>query len=227
MKPTVAGESGVALVAALLAVMLLTVLGTALVLLTMSETLTASNFARSSEAAYAADALAERALGDLEGARDWTSVLAGTARATLVDGSPSGTRTLADGSTINLDEIVNIADCDQATACSAADMDAVTMDRPWGRNNPRWQLYTYGPLSALPGATGSSFYVVVLAGDDGSENDNNPAVDGGTPASGEMANPGAGVLLLRAEAFGPGGAHGRVDLTVRRSVRVLSWREVP
>ena len=48
-------------------------------------------------------------------------------------------------------------------------------------------------------------------------------------------NPGAGVLALRAEAFGPRGAHTIIEMTVARPdaagegggrARVLSWRQI-
>jgi hypothetical protein len=220
-------EEGLAILAAVLASMLLLALGGALVLLTVTETGTAASFVRSSEAVYAADAIAERVLPELARMQDWTAILDGSRRSALADGSPDGTRTLADGSRVNLEEVVNLADCGQTTACTPAQMDAVTVERPWGSNNPRWQLYAYCPLQSLlpAGAAPSPFYVILLAGDDGAENDGDPRADGGPAAGGEGANPGAGGLLLRAEAFGPGGAHGAVELAIRRSVRVLSWRE--
>jgi hypothetical protein len=223
------GEKGLAVLAAVLASMLLLVLGASLVLLTIAETGTAASFVRSSEAVYAADAIAERVLPELAQVQDWTTVLDGSRRSAIVDGPPEGARTLADGSRVALEEVVNLADCGQVTPCTPEQMDAVTVERPWGRNNPRWRLFAYSPLESLlpPGAVPSAFYVLVLVGDDGAENDGDPGVDGGAPVGGEASNPGAGGLLLRAEAFGPGGAHGAVELAIRRSVRVLSWREGP
>jgi hypothetical protein len=41
-------------------------------------------------------------------------------------------------------------------------------------------------------------------------------------------NPGAGVVALRSDAFGPGGTHKIVEVTVARAqgaIRALSWRE--
>ena len=99
---------------------------------------------------------------------------------------------------------------------------------------PRWRLYAYGRLSDMmpAGAINSPYYVMVMAGDDASENDDNPLLDGIGPG-----NPGAGILAMRAEAFGPRGAHTAIELTVARidaaelesaraGVRVLSWRAV-
>jgi hypothetical protein len=222
-------EEGLAILAAVLTSTLLFALGAALLLLTTTETGTAASFVRTSEAAYAADAIAERVLPELARLQDWTAVLNGSRQSALVDGTPDGTRTLADGSLVNLEEVVNLANCSQTTPCSPEQMDVVTVERPWGRNNPHWRLYAYCPLQALlPAAAAlSPFYVLLLAGDDGAENDGNPEVDGGPPVGGEASNPGAGGLLLRAEAFGPGGAHGAVELAIRRSVRVVSWREGP
>src|SRR5581483_2951388 len=169
-------EEGLAILAAVLASTLLFALGAALVLLTIAETGTAASFVRSSEAAYAADAIAERVLPELAQMPDWTVVLAGSRRSVMVDGTPDGTRSLADGSIVQLEEVVNLANCGQRTPCSSEQMDAVTVERPWGRNNPRWRLYAYCPLqSLLPAdAASSPFYVLLLVGDDGAENDGNP-----------------------------------------------------
>jgi hypothetical protein len=67
--------------------------------------------------------------------------------------------------------------------------------------------------------------------DDPAETDGDPLVDGSS------GNPGAGVLVLRAEAFGPGGSRAAVELTLARldaselaadprllGTRVVSWR---
>jgi hypothetical protein len=63
-----------------------------------------------------------------------------------------------------------------------------------------------------------------MVGDDPSENDDNPLVDA-TPGG-----PGAGMLALRAEAFGPRSTHKAVELTAVRTasgrVGVVSWREL-
>ena len=77
-------------------------------------------------------------------------------------------------------------------------------------NNPRWQLYAWGRLADwLAGeAIDAGHYVVVLVADDPAETDGDPLVDG--------PGPGFGVLLLRAEAFGPGGTHAVVEQTLAR-----------
>ena len=63
-------------------------------------------------------------------------------------------------------QVVSKANCAKVT-CSASDLVAVTTARPWGVNNPIWNLYAYGSLrSVLPATVDSVFYVVVLVGDD-------------------------------------------------------------
>lgn len=145
---------------------------------------------------------------------DWTLVISGALRSSWVDGAASGTRTLADGSTIDLTQIVNLANCQKPTLCSTADMDAVTADRPWGASNPRWVLFAYGAVrDLLPGSStiDSPYYVVLLAG-------------------AAVAPAGWNALALRAEAFGPRNSHAVVEATSGRAAgtaraRFLSWRE--
>jgi PilX N-terminal len=213
------------LVTVLLAVVLLSALGVTLVLTTSAEARIAANFRASQGTLYAADAGAERALADLRTIADWNTVLSGTTMSSFVDGPASGVRQLADGSAINLTEVANQANCQKAAGCSDSEMNAVTNDRPWGPNNPRWRLFAYGRLRDLmpSGAADPGQYLVVLAGDDPAEVDNNPGVDGAP------GNPGAGVVFLRAEGFGAGQAHRVVELTAMHgdgTIRVLSWREI-
>ena len=207
-------EDGVALVIAMMAMLLMMALGVALVLTTSSETIIAGNYRNSSEALYAADAALERAMDDLLTVPDWNALLDGSVQSAFIDGAPSGTRTLPDGSTIDLTQVLTMANCEKVTTCSATDMDAITTERPWGPNNPRWQLYAYSRMSDLmpPEVVDSAFYVIVMVGDDPSENDRNPLKDGVS-----QTNPGTGVMAMRAEAFGPRGAHKVIELTVARS----------
>src|SRR5262245_51740486 len=208
-------ENGVAMVVAMMAMLLMTALGTALILMTSSETTVAHNYRSGAEALYAADAIIERAMDDLLSVADWTTLLDGSIRSAFVDGPPSGTRALADGSTIDLTETVNMANCGKASACSRSDLTSnATGDRPWAANNPVWQLYAYGPLAdILPAnAIDSPFYVVLMVADDPSENDGDPSRDGVV-----FGNPGRGVLALRADAFGPRGAHRQIEATIART----------
>jgi hypothetical protein len=145
----------------------------------------------------------------------------------FVDGAP-GTRVLTDGSTIDLTQIVNLANCSKTATCSSDELIAVSSARPWGANNPRWRLYAYGSLANVrPGLTDSPYYAVAMAADDASENDREAEKDGDAPCDGEAAvlagdppvpscNPGTGVIALRAEAFGPRGARKVVEMTIAR-----------
>jgi len=219
-------EDGIAMVIAMMAMLLMTALGVALVLTTSSETMIAGNFRNGQEALYAADAVVERAMDDVLTVPDWNKLLDGTTQSAFVDGAPSGARTLPDGSTIDLTQALNMANCQKVTTCSDTDMNAYTSERPWGVNNPRWKLYAYGNLRDMLPATdtiNSSYYTMVLVGDDPSDNDGNPLLDGVVPcvapANGMdgTCNPGTGVLALRAEAFGPRGAHKVIEITIART----------
>jgi len=207
-------ERGIAMIVALLAMSLMLALGTSLMLSTMTETKIVTNYRSNSESLYAADAAIERALDDLLTVPDWNTLLDGTTKSALVDGAANGTRTLADGSTFSLDEVRNMANCQKTTVCSAADLVAVTTERPWGPNNPVWQLYAYGKLNdVLPqGGINSPYYVVVMVADDPSEDDDDPLHD-----SQVDTNIGKGVLAMRAEAFGPRGNHKVIELTLSRT----------
>jgi Tfp pilus assembly protein PilX len=225
---TVRREDGVALIMAIMAMLLMTALGVALVLTTSTETLISTNYRNSSEALYAADAVLERAMVDILTVSDWNKLLDGSTQSAFVDGQPlSAVRTLQDGSTIRLDEALNMANC-QKTTCSASDLTSTTNpERPWGANNPRWQAYAYGNLQDLLPSTetiNSPYYVLLMVADDPSENDEDPLKDGAVqcepeqdPEAAPGCNPGMGVISLRAEAFGPRGAHKTIEVTVSRT----------
>ncbi len=196
------------------AMVLLSAMGLALVLLAMSQTLAAWNERRANTALYAAEAGLERALPDLLKAPEWDSVLDGRVRSGFTDGSPGGTRELPGGVRVDLDQVVALANCGAVVACSDSQITAVTRERPWGPNNPRWRLFAYGPLAGLVpdgGLLPPAEYVVVLVADDPAEADSDPLRDGrpGTSA-------GAGVVQLRAEAFGPDAAHRAIEVMVAR-----------
>jgi hypothetical protein len=218
-------ERGMAIVVALMAMLLLSALGAGLVLTTSTETLITANYRDSSEAMYAADAGVERVLQDLlneyQQAQSWNLVLAGGKRSPFNDGAPSGERSTPFGGTIDLSKATNMLNCAKVTTCSDADMNARTHERPWSANNPRWQLYAYGPLASIipTGTVVSPMYVIVWVGDDPSETDNDPTKDGDPgvdddPEEDENTNPGRGQINLRAEAFGPGGIHKAIEVTV-------------
>jgi len=219
-------ERGVALIIALLAMMLMTALGMALMLVSETETLIGANYRDSVEGSYVADAGIERVMQDVLSIPDWNTILASpdNVRAGVTSGfiDDTVTPTLADGRTISLISATNMINCNKTTTCSDTDMDANDGERQWNKNNPRFRLFAWGPINDLnPTATlNSPFYVAVWIADDGAENDDNPSIDGNPPSAAwpDMdKNAGAGVLTLRAEAFGPNGAHRVIETTVART----------
>ena len=198
------GERGAALLIALITLVLLSALGLTLSMVMDTEVRIASNFAASREAIYAADGALEIAAQELLSVADWNDVLDGSTRSAFVDGAPSGSRQLRDGRSVDL-----------ADATSRANGEP----RPWGANNPVWQLFAYGPVGGA--------YVIVWAGDDPAEADGDPGRDS------VQGNPGAGIVALRAEAFGADRAHSVLEATARRSVaasgttlEMMSWHHI-
>ena len=220
-----------AIIVSLVAMLMMSALGAALVLTTSSEAIIAGNFRNAREGLYAADAAADVGMIQLGAVSDWNPILQGAVQSAFVDGPPAGVRTLADGALLDLDRALNMLNCRKATPCSASELIASTALRPWGANNPVWRLFAYGPLSSLLPSHGvdSVYYVMVLLADDPSENDGDPLRDGD-----DETNAGSGVLAMRAEAFGPRGTHQAIELTVARrlpaagppGVRLLSWRQI-
>ncbi|HEU4693855.1 MAG TPA: pilus assembly PilX N-terminal domain-containing protein [Vicinamibacterales bacterium] len=218
-------DRGVALIVVLLVMMLLSALGLSLTMLTSTEERVADAYSSGSEAFYAADGALELAVHELSRIPDWSHVLDGTVTSSFVDphvslqewpGGQAGTGA----------EATALVNC-RRTSCTDEDMDARTMDRPWGENNPRWRLFAYGPVRnfSTMGPIDSSGYVAVWVGDDPSENDGRPLVDGDDSAG---TNPGRGLLTLLVHAYGPSSRRA-IEATVAQAgngVRVLSWREV-
>jgi hypothetical protein len=141
------------------------------------------------------------------------------------DAAPTSAITLPDGRTVDLAKATYMINCAKTTACSSSDMDTSTMDRPWGKNNPRFHLYAWGAVNDLipTGTVNSPYYIAVWIGDDQADNDNDPSTDGGPPQPvnpGDPApstNPGGGVLTIRAESFGPNGTHHVIEATIAKT----------
>lgn len=211
-------ERGAALVLALLAGLLLSAIGTSLVVLTSADVLIADNAGASTEAFDAAEGALERVLAELQAAPDLTSVLSGAVASRFVDGAPEGVRMLPGGLRVDLAEVVNEANCHNPARCTETSITAKSRDRPWGARNPRWRPLAYGPLDGA-GTNGIPIlYLVVLVADDPADDDGDPWLDGGVAAAAPAGglNPGAGVLLVRAEAFGRRSARRVVEAVIRR-----------
>ena len=187
-------EQGVALIIALMASMLLTALGIALIMVTNTETQITANFRNGQEALYAADAGVERVVQDLLMVPRWNDILTGTLTSGFVDDTVTPTLP-GGGAVIDL------------TSATAQLQSETTTANLWGANNPVWRLYAWGPVTGLlPGDSIDSWmYMAVWIGDDPSEIDGDPNADTN------------GVLTLRSEAFGPGGTHKVVEVTVART----------
>src|SRR5689334_12731777 len=95
-------ERGTALIIALMAMMLLTALGAAVVMVSNTETHIAMNYRNSQEALYAADAAVERVVQDLLLVPRWNDILNGTAQSGFVDGAMTAAKTLPGGGTMTL-----------------------------------------------------------------------------------------------------------------------------
>ena len=220
-------EQGVALVIALLCMLLLTALGLALTLTTSTERQISANYRDGTETMYAADAAVERVMQDVLTVPDWNNILGGATTSAFIDGAV-GDRTLPNGQKISLVGATNMVRCGK-TICSDADLVAITDERPWGTNNPRWQLYAYGPMSQMiPTDTiNSNVYVIVWIADDPSESDGNPLRDGDACLGDKVLpiqvcgpngeNMGKGVMSMIAHAYGPGGVKREIEVTIART----------
>ena len=131
---------------------------------------------------------------------------------------------MPDGTLVDLAVLTDIERCGNA-ACTGAQLEAVTAERPWGVNNPRWQRYASGWLHQLtPQAGAPHVYVVVWVGDDPIETDADPLTDDPDPNA-----PGHDAVLLRAAAYAGYSVRRRLEVVARReagAVRLTSWREV-
>jgi hypothetical protein len=216
-------DRGVALVLVLLVMMTLSALAMSLGVLVSTESRVTANYRDGLEVFYGAEAALVRVLPDLAVEPDPNQVLTGLILSSFNDGPP-GLRRLPDGSFMDLHALTSMLNCGRPV-CSDVELDEAREDRPWGRNNPRWQLYGYGRSPGLAADSGDArVYAVVWVADDPSETDMDPFTDGG----GEE-NPGRGRLVITAHGYGLSSTRRVVEATVGRDERgfkVLSWREV-
>ncbi len=205
------GDSGMALAVVMGALVLSLAFTSALVLTLAAEARIATIAKNDHLLASAAQAVAVRALVDLRGA-EWDAILAG-GLSTFIDGPPSGWRPLPDGTGVDLGVETSSILCGLPSGCSEAEVAAVTDERPWGTNNPRWRLYAYGSLAALLQGDPQPLtpYVVAWVADDPTDADDDPSRDGDA-----ATNPGRGVLMVLARAYGPRAARRSVQLVVER-----------
>jgi hypothetical protein len=224
-------QRGIALILVLLVTSFLSAVGLGLAVMVFMDRLATGNVRGSVALLHAADAGLELAAHGLARA-DWGEVLAGREQSSFSDGAPSGVRDLPGGGAVNLTAETNTLNCGRTTACSNAQMEANSDERPWGPNNPRWRLYAYGPLDHLAAIVRPTpCYLAVWVADDWRERDGDPVTDG--------AEAGRGVLRVRAGAYGPLGSRRAVEAELARvcfavageewcqpGIRVQSWQEV-
>ena len=217
-------EQGSALVLVLLCSVLFLALGGALAVVASSELTISATFRESAAALAGADAALVRVTADLAVAPDLNAVLAGTVTSAFVDGPAAAPRTLPDGTVVDLAVLTNVERCG-ASVCTVAQLDAVTADRPWGANNPRWQRYASGWLKDLASPSAAPHvYVVVWVGDDPIETDGDPLTDDPDPDA-----PGHDAVLVRAAAYAGYSVRRRLEAVARRDggiVRLAAWREI-
>jgi hypothetical protein len=190
-----ANENGTALIIALMAMMLLTALGAAVIMVSRTETAIANNYRNSQEALYAADAAIDRVVQDLLMVPRWNDMLAGTTTSSFIDGAPGVSKILPGGGTITLTSATN----ELQAITDAAD--------EWGANDPQWKLFAWGPLREIGGdvSIDSPMYVAVWVADDPAETDDDPLSDSN------------GTLTLHAVAIGPSGTRKVIEVTVART----------
>lgn len=217
-------ERGSALILVLLCAVLFLALGSALAVVASTELTISAAFRESAAALAGADAAIVRVTADLAVAPDMNAVLTGAASSTFIDGPAAGARTMPDGTVVDLGVLTNIERC-EGIVCTVAQLDAVTVDRPWGANNPRWQRYASGWLRDLtPQADAPHVYVIVWVGDDPFETDADPLTDDPDPDA-----PGHDAVLIRATAYAASSVRRRLEVVARRDegvVRLTAWREI-
>ena len=205
LRTRIRSESGTALIIALMSMMLLTALGATVIMVTNTETMIAANYRNGQEALYAADAAVERVVQDLLMVPRWNDILSGAEQSAFIDGSMTEQKTLPAGGHLTL--------CCGTNSATGQLQSVTDTENAWGANNPRWKLFAWGPLaSVLPNLTiDSPMYVAVWVADDPADGptqgvaDGNPAMDTN------------GTLTVHAEAYGPGGTHKTVEVTVART----------
>jgi hypothetical protein len=230
----VTGERGIALIMVMLVTTFLSALGMGLLLAVFMDRLATGNQAGSVAMLYAADSAIEIAARDLAQIADWNRVLAGAHLSTFADGAAGGLRHVPGGGVVDLTLATNLLNCGRSATCTSAQMNASARERPWGANNPRWQLFAYGPMQRLAEITRPpACYVALWVADDRREQDGDPLSD----APDEDA-PGHRIVRVRAEAFGPAGARRTIEAELSRvcpadrdsaclpGIRVQSWQEL-
>ncbi len=219
-RRTPPGERGTALLCALLIIALLTTLGGALVVMVTAEALVSAHHAASQQALYAAEAGAERAIGELRALPTWQTV--------PMPGSSSALADLNDGSLAPELPDGTVLDLSQLTLERQAESDAHFPSTP---DRPAWRLFGHVALDQMIAEAAGSAppYLVVWVADDPADRDGDPARDSND------------IVMVRSEAFGVAGVRRSIQATVvrqsaldavagggvmRSDVNVIAWLEM-
>jgi hypothetical protein len=229
-----ANERGIALIMVMLVTTFLSAIGLGVLLALFMDRLATGNVAGSVAMLYAADAGIEIAARDLAQIADWDDALRGAQRSSFRDGIAGGIRNLPGGGTVDLTAATSLLNCGRSANCTPPQMNANSKERPWGPNNPRWQLFAYGPMSQFTElARPAGCYLAVWVADDGRERDGDPLAD-----AADEHQAGHGIVRVHAEAFGSAGARRAVQAELARvcpdgeargclpGIRVQSWQEL-
>ena len=231
--PSVSGERGIAMIMVVLVTTFLSALGLGALLAVFMDRLATGNMAGSVAMLYAAESAIEVAARDLAQIADWDEVLSGDQRSTFTDGLAGGVRDLPGGGVVDLTAATHLLNCGRSANCTTEQMNENSRERPWGLNNPRWQLFAYGPMGQFTElARPPECYLAVWIADDGREEDEEPLAD----AAGEH-QPGHGIVRVHAEVFGFGGARRAIQAELSRvcpggedsclpGIRVQAWQEL-
>jgi len=205
------GERGVALLMALVAAALVTAVATTMVMSSSTDLVITGSTRASMEAMYAAEAAAQRAIGELATIADWSTVLtAPPANVTASFDDGLAVARAPDGRALSMSGL---------TAARQATSTATYSPAAFGADSPVWRLFGHAELGALvpPGVTAPPAYVLIHVADDGGDGDGDPARDTN------------GQVIVYAEAYGVSGAHRAVELAVARvtpgTIRLLSWKD--
>lgn len=213
-------ERGMALIVALLVLSVLSALGLGLSLVLSVDPMAAANQREAASTLYVARAGLELAARELAIAPSWDAWLSGAATSAWVDGASSGVRRLPTGESIDIGVLTNQLVCRRDAPCSDAQAAAITRNRPWGANNPRWRPFLYGPTAGLGlGLLSDQHFLIAWIGDDGAETDDKPGEDG-------VAEAGGGVVRVLVQAFGPFHSRQSVQAHISRRCESIEGEQV-
>ncbi len=195
-------EQGIILVIVMMTITLLTALGAALTLVTITETAIAANYRDATEVLYAAEAAVEFATQEIDAVADWSDVISQSGQSAFVDGPAGGLRTVG-AATLDLTDATRDVNVLAAGASGAASRD--------------WVLYAFGRFQDLvpSSPSRSQIYVTVWVADRSE-----------TPED-ERSGPDA--LSILGQAYGARGSRRTVETIVAREgaspMQTRSWRE--